>query len=165
MKFTLLDRVTDVIPGQRLCALKAVSLSEEYLGEHFPTFPVLPGVFMLQALVEAASWLVRESLGFSSSLILLHSVKGVTYKSFVAPGHVLRVEVQCRRLDRSASDFTGTGSCDDAEVVKGRFALSHANLADRSPDYRDIDRRLIEQARKSWSLLRQGAEVVASPGS
>ena len=47
MRFTLLDRVVAIEPGKSITAIKTVSLAEEYLADHFPRFPVLPGVFML----------------------------------------------------------------------------------------------------------------------
>src|SRR4029453_8280527 len=53
MRFHLVDRILDVEPGRRLRAVKFLTLAEEYLADHFPTFPVMPGVLQLQALIEA----------------------------------------------------------------------------------------------------------------
>ena len=53
MRFSLLDRVTAIEPGRSITAVKAVTLSEEYLADHFPRFPVLPGVLMLEAMLMA----------------------------------------------------------------------------------------------------------------
>ncbi|MHC5155148.1 MAG: hypothetical protein ACYSO3_03300 [Planctomycetota bacterium] len=55
MKFILIDRVTELDPGKQLTAVKSVSLAEEYLGDHFPAFPVLPGVLLLEGMIESAS--------------------------------------------------------------------------------------------------------------
>lgn len=154
MKFGLIDRVIEITPGQRIVAVKAVSLSEEYLADHFPTFPVLPGVFMLESMVEAARWLVHTTQDFRHSLVLLQSTNSITYKSFVAPGQLLRVEVTCRDMKSEASEFSGAGYCNGSQVVKGRFALRHLNLATRSPLSAETDRRIIEAARQRWSLLR-----------
>ena len=126
MKFRLIDRIIELAPGERIVAVKAVSLAEEYLADHFPTFPVLPGVFMLEAMTEAASWLVREAQNFATGLILLGEARNVTYKNFVKPGDLLRVEVTCRRLARDDSEFSGVGYCNQDEVVRGRFTLRHA---------------------------------------
>ncbi len=161
MRFSLIDRVLELEPAERIVAVKAVSLSEEYLAEHFPTFPVLPGVFMLECMVEAAAWLVRSAQDFAHSVVLLESAKGVTYKSFVAPGHLLRVEVTCLRLAPQASRFSGVGHCDGREVVKGRFSLTHFNLASRSPGLASVDRRIIQEARCRWSLVRPATENAA----
>jgi len=53
MRFHLVDRIVEVKPGRSLKAIKNLTLGEEYLADHFPTFPVMPGVLMLQTLVEA----------------------------------------------------------------------------------------------------------------
>jgi len=127
MKFTLIDRIVEFARGERIVAAKAVSLSEEYLADHFPTYPVLPGVLMLEAMVEAARWLVRESREFAPAVILLRSAKNVTYKSFVRPGHVLTVTVTCQRLTESDSEFSGLGECGGIEAVRGRFSLLHVS--------------------------------------
>ncbi len=161
MRFVLIDRIVELEPSRRIVALKAVSSSEEYLSEHFPTFPVLPGVFMLECMVEAASWLVREAEGFAHSMVLLESVQGVTYKSFVAPGHLLRVEVDCLRLAPQASRFSGVGRCNGTEVVKGRFALRHFDVSSRCPGQSALDDRIRESARQRWSLLRPDSERTA----
>ena len=63
MRFHLLDRILEVNKGQSLRAVKNLTLGEEYLADHFPTFPVMPGVLMLQALVEAGAWLLRLETG------------------------------------------------------------------------------------------------------
>ena len=153
MNFCLIDRIVELTRGERIVAVKAVSLAEEYLGDHFPTFPVLPGVLMLEAMVEAAAWLVRDAQDFSESVILLRRAKNVTYKSFVKPGQLLQVEVTCRRMADGESEYAGTGFCEDREVVRAKFALAHWNLADRSPDRAALDARLREAARSGWALL------------
>ena len=61
MRFVLIDRILDVQPGQSLVAVKNLSLAEEYLADHFPGFPVMPGVLMLEALTQAGAWLIRET--------------------------------------------------------------------------------------------------------
>jgi len=71
-------------------AIKNVTIAEEYLQDHFPTFPVLPGVFMLEALVQTG----RELLaGRGCGRVVLGQVKGLKYGSFVRPGDTLRMEV------------------------------------------------------------------------
>lgn len=154
MRFQLVDRVVELQRGTRIVAVKAVSLAEEYLADHFPTFPILPGVFMLQVLVESASWLVRDALDFAPPVILLRDVKNVTYKSFVKPGHLLRVEVNCRKMADSESDFEATGYCGESEVVRGRFGLTHFSAARRRDLSAATDDRLIAEARQRWALLR-----------
>jgi len=155
MKFGFVDSIVELSRGERIVAVKAVSLAEEYLADHFPTFPVLPGVLMLEALVESAAWLVRDAQDFTSSLVLLHNARNVTYKSFVKPGNLLRMEVACRRLAQGDSDFEGIGYCNQTEVVKARFGLKHFLLQDREPTLAHLDRRIIDDARARFAFLRR----------
>jgi len=83
MRFILIDKVVSLEAGEQIKAVKNVSLSEEYLADHFPTFPVLPGVLLLEGLIESASWLVRQTENFAHSMILLEQARNVKYKSFL----------------------------------------------------------------------------------
>lgn len=153
MKFVLIDRIVELESGRRIVAQKAVSLAEEYLADHFPKFPVLPGVLMIEAMVQAAAWLVRERLDFAPSLVLLKEARNVTYKSFVAPGGVLTIEALCQELDDGQSSFTAAGTLDGREIVKGRFTLRHLSLAATDAGYAEIDTRLRAQQRALFQLL------------
>lgn len=75
MRFTLIDRVISIEPGQQITAVKTVSLSEEYLQDHFPRFPVLPGVLMLEAMTQAAAWMIRIGEDFAHSMVVLRVAK------------------------------------------------------------------------------------------
>jgi 3-hydroxyacyl-[acyl-carrier-protein] dehydratase len=154
MKFNLIDRITELVPGERVTAVKAVTLAEEYLADHFPTFPVLPGVLMIEALIQASMCLVRVTEGFAHSLLVLQEAKNVTYKSFVAPGRVLEVSVEAKKIEAGTSQFVGVGRCGDQEMVKAHWTLRHVNLADNDPAMADLDHKLIATARQQMSLLR-----------
>ena len=122
---------------------------------HFPTFPVLPGVLMLQGLTEAAAWLVRDAQDFASSVILLRQAKNVTYKSFVKPGHLLRIEVTCRRIEADESDFDGVGFCEETEVVRARFSLRHSCIGTQSVPSA-VDKALVAGLREEFAYLKGG---------
>jgi len=153
MKFGLIDKIVELARGERIVAVKAVSLSEEYLADHFPTFPVLPGVLMLEALAEAAAWLVRDALEFRHSVILLKEARNVTYKSFVKPGSLLQVEVDCKRIADDRSDFSGVGTCQGIEVVKARFGLTHFSVEDEAGRGNGGHDRMIADARAKFDML------------
>ncbi|MCG3178861.1 MAG: hypothetical protein BIFFINMI_01191 [Phycisphaerae bacterium] len=153
MKFALIDRVVELEPGKRIVAIKNVALAEEYLQDHFPAFPVLPGVFMVQAMVEAATWLVRATEDFAHALVTLSEVRTVKYQSFLAPGDQLRVELTADEIGPVASSFRGKGSAGDRVVVQGKIYLRHENLADLPGGSADLDARMIERLRKHWELI------------
>ncbi len=153
MKFDLIDSIIELTRGERIVAVKAVSAAEEYLADHFPTFPVLPGVFMLEALAQAGAWLVRDAQDFASNVILLRESRNVTYKSFVRPGDLLRVEVNCRRLGQDDSDFDGVGFCNREEVVKARFSLTHLHVGTGSGSPGAADIETVAEARAKFERL------------
>ena len=162
MKFAFIDAITELTPGERIVAVKAVTLAEDYFADHFPTFPVLPGVLMLQAMVESAGWLVQHALDFAPTVILLREAANVTYKSFVRPGQLLRLEVTCRRLARSDSDFSGIGYCDRMMVVKGRFSLRHVTVMDQGPRGYCAADGIVTDARARFALLLRGRDGAPS---
>jgi 3-hydroxyacyl-[acyl-carrier-protein] dehydratase len=153
MKFVLIDQITDMVPGQRISAVKALSLAEEYLADHFPSFPVLPGVLMIEALTQASAWLVRQTEDFSHSIVVLSEVRNVTYKSFVVPGRIFQVDVEAKQIGPDSSQFVGSGRCGETEMVKARWSLRHFNLADDEPAMEALDKKLIADARESLKLL------------
>ena len=79
--------------------MKNLTLGEEYLADHFPTFPVMPGVLMLQTLVEAGSWLLRVTDDFPYSVIALREVKNVKYGTFMEPGRQMFVTAELAERD------------------------------------------------------------------
>src|SRR6202047_3704458 len=109
MRFTLVDRILEVEPGRRIRVAKNLTLGEEYLADHFPTFPVMPGVLMLQCLVEASAWLLRISEDFKHSVIVLREAKNVKYGQFMDPGRQMRIRVELIEQDERLATFKGKG--------------------------------------------------------
>ena len=154
MRFILIDKVVSLEAGKEITAVKNVSLSEEYLADHFPTFPVLPGVLLLEGLIESASWLVRQTENFAHSMILLEQATNVKYKSFLAPGSQIEYTVKVRTIEENVSSFSGVGISEGERIVEARFALRHFNLADKDSAMATVDAVVIESLKKRWELLK-----------
>ena len=152
MKFNLLDTVESISP-QRIVATKHVSLAEEYLADHFPTFPVLPGVMMLEALTQAAGWVMHLRTDFAKSFAVLKEAKNVKYGNFVAPGNHLRVEVEFIKETPGGGAFKAAGTVNGNAAVTARIEIAYFNLADKQPELADLDARLIEHHRRRWGLI------------
>jgi 3-hydroxyacyl-[acyl-carrier-protein] dehydratase len=156
MRFHLIDRIVEVRPGQALRAVKNLTLGEEYLADHFPTFPVMPGVLMLQTLVEAGAWLLRLTDDFHQSIIVLREVKNIKYGTFMEPGRQMSVSVELIERQGGLATFKGKGECDGQSTVTARLTLAAYNLRDRDPALAERDERIIRKLRRQAQLLLCG---------
>src|SRR5271168_2628273 len=132
MQFNLIDRILEVEPHKRICTVKHLTLGEEYLADHFPSFPVMPGVLMLQTLVETGAWLLRISEDFRYSVIVLREARNVKYGAFLEPGKTLTATVELLDktdpIDPNAVVLKGQGECEGAPTVSARLTLTRYNL-------------------------------------
>jgi 3-hydroxyacyl-[acyl-carrier-protein] dehydratase len=156
MRFHLVDRIVAVEPGKSLQAVKHLTLAEEYLADHFPTFPVMPGVLQLQTLVEAGSWLVRWTEDFARSVWVLREAKNVKYGTLVSPGHRMLLSIDMLKLEGDRATLKGRGEVDGSQTVSAQFILAGYNLRDRNPAWAERDERLVRQLRAHASILRGG---------
>lgn len=154
MRFHLVDRILEVEPGRRLRAVKYLTLGEEYLADHFPTFPVMPGVLMLQMLVEAGAWLLRATDDFAHAVTVLREAKGVKYGTFMQPGRALEATVEMVRRDGPTAVLKGRGTTGGQATVTGQITLVSYNLRDRRPEWAGRDERLAQHWRDQYALLR-----------
>uniref|UniRef100_A0A7C4LJW6 Beta-hydroxyacyl-ACP dehydratase n=1 Tax=Schlesneria paludicola TaxID=360056 RepID=A0A7C4LJW6_9PLAN len=153
MRYLLVDRILELTPRQSLTAVKNLSLAEEYLADHFPGFPVMPGVLMLESLVQAAGWLIRHSEQFQPSTILLKEARALKFNSFVAPGKTLTVHVTVKKQDGRYWDFQGTGTIEGESAVSARLTLEAFNLAERHPELASSDEVRRQAARELWGQI------------
>jgi len=125
MYFCLVDAILEK-SEDHIVTIKHVTSAEEYLQEHFPTFPVLPGVMMLEAMVQAG----RELLGADDRWVLC-AVRALRYGNFVKPGATLRIRVDlAKRNDDGTVDLRGEATIIDPQdpentsvAVSGRMTL------------------------------------------
>lgn len=153
MRFQLIDRIVEVQPGRLLRAVKNLTLGEEYLGDHFPGFPVMPGVLMLQTLVEAGAWLVRLGEDHAHSMVVLREARGVKYGTFMEPGKTLAVTVEVQEQNEMTTVLKGKGEADGQTTVSGKLTLHRYNLRDRDPALAAIDAQLVGHYRQAQVLL------------
>lgn len=153
MRFTLIDRITDIKPGESLTAVKGLTMAEEYLQDHFPLFPVMPGVLMLEALYQSSAWLVRTTDDFAHSMVQLAEAKNVTYKDFVQPGETLVVETKIQKRADNKTWIQAHGSVNERQAVKARLILDSFNLADRKLASSEVDRHIVNELRSEYGNL------------
>jgi len=152
VKFNLIDKI-EQISDQRVVAVKYVSLAEEYLADHFPTFPVLPGVLMLEAATQAAGWLLHHRHNFACSMAVLKEARNIKYGNFVAPGNFLKLELEWLKSTDAGGVFKLNGQVGRAIAVAGRLELAYFNLADKQPDLASLDAPLQQHNRRRFALV------------
>lgn len=155
MRFSLIDRIEYLEPGARITAVKALSLAEEYLADHFPGFPVMPGVLMLEAMTQAAAWLIRASEDFAHSMVVLKEASGVKYGQFVEPGQTLHVTAEVIHQTERETKLKVQGMVDGKMTVSGRLILERYDLAENQPTHAPTDEMVKQQMRNLFALLYQ----------
>jgi 3-hydroxyacyl-[acyl-carrier-protein] dehydratase len=153
MRFNLVDRILEVEAGKRIRIVKNLTLGEEYLADHFPTFPVMPGVLMLQTLVEAGAWLLRITEDFRHSVIVLREAKNVKYGNFMEPGKNLLVTAEMVESTDTHTVLKGKGEVEGNATVSARLTLTRYNLRDRDAALAATDARIIENLRSMYAVL------------
>jgi 3-hydroxyacyl-[acyl-carrier-protein] dehydratase len=157
MRFLLIDRIVELDKGQSITTVKNLSLAEEYLQDHFPGFAVMPGVMMVEALVQSGAWLMRATEDFKYSTVLLKQAKAVKFNSFVTPGKQLRVTVTTHNWGESECTFKAQGTVDGESAVSARITLSQLNLKDRNESQAKIDEYLTGKMKELFAQVWQPA--------
>src|ERR1700728_283700 len=92
--FLLIDRVIEMEPRQRIVALKNVTINEPHFTGHFPDYPIMPGVLMVEAIAQAGgALLLAEIPDRASKLMVFTSIENARFRRPVTPGDQLRIEV------------------------------------------------------------------------
>ena len=166
MHFSFIDRVLQWHPGVSITTLKCLTLGEEYLADHFPRFPVMPGVLMVQTLTDAGALLVAATEDFAHSMITLKEARNVRFADFVVPGRVLTVTAELLSIEGPEVQLKAHATMAGRMVVSGRLVLARYNLADARPDRADTDAALKRHWRSRWNMLRPAPlEPAAIPWS
>ncbi|MDY6862010.1 MAG: 3-hydroxyacyl-ACP dehydratase FabZ family protein [Thermodesulfobacteriota bacterium] len=107
MRFLLVDRILEYEPGKAIQGIKNVTMSDDFLEDHFPRFPVMPGVLQLEALVQLASWLVwiTKDRKFKGILKQFGVIK---FKDIIKPGDQLILDVTFSKVEKEELIFSGS---------------------------------------------------------
>lgn len=163
MRLCQLDRITELVPGEKLVAIKTLSLSEDYLQDHFPRFPVMPGVLMLEAMFQAGMWLIYATENFKHSTVVLSESKQVKFGDFVEPGSQLTVIAEWKKTDGNQVLMQTQGLTNDNVAVKGKLLLEQFDLAPRGLAAPENDEFLIQERIKQFRRLQDPRNPYNSP--
>lgn len=107
--FLLIDRVVEIVPGKRIVAIKNVTVNEGFFQGHFPGYPIMPGVLMIEAIAQAGgALLLTEVEDRKNKLMVFTGIERARFRRPVVPGDQLRIEVEVRVWRRTAVRLQGT---------------------------------------------------------
>ena len=131
--FLLVDRVVEIVPGQKLVAYKNVTMNEDFFNGHFPGHPVMPGVLILEALAQATAILAykTENMDPTRKVTYLMGVDGARFRKPVVPGDRLQLNVEVIRHKGAIWKTKGTATVDGVKVAEGEFL---ATVVDKDKD-------------------------------
>ncbi len=112
--FLLIDRVVDLTPRERIVALKNVTANEPFFQGHFPGYPIMPGVLMVEAIAQAGgALLLTEVPDRTNKLMVFGGIEKAKFRRPVVPGDQLRIEVQVLNWRRTAVRLQGSAYVGD----------------------------------------------------
>ncbi len=122
--FLMLDKVISIEPGKSLVAVKNVTVNEPCFTGHFPTFPVMPGVLIVESLAQASGILIFQTLGRypeMDELFYLAGIDNARFKRMVLPGDTMHLEVELLKERRGLWKFQGTAKVDGETACVAEF--------------------------------------------
>lgn len=132
--FLLLDRIVEFEPQKRIVALKNVTANEPFFQGHFPGFPIMPGVLVLEALAQAGALMILfEDPEPGQRLIFFTGVDGCKFRSPVVPGDQLRLEVDVLRFRATAGRMFGRALVDGKLAAEATLSCAVVNRKAESP--------------------------------
>jgi 3-hydroxyacyl-[acyl-carrier-protein] dehydratase len=123
--FLLVDRVIELVPPHRAVGIKQVTVNEPFFQGHFPGYPVMPGVLIVEAMAQVGGVAVLSSEDYQDKLALFAGIDNVRFKRQVRPGDTLRLEVELQQIRRGIGMGSGTATVEGELACRGdiMFAL------------------------------------------
>ncbi|GAK05065.1 (3R)-hydroxymyristoyl-[acyl carrier protein] dehydratase [Geomicrobium sp. JCM 19037] len=116
--FLLIDRVTELQAGESCTAIKNVSANEEFFNGHFPDFPLMPGVLIVEALAQTGAVALLKHENFAGKLAVFAGIDNCRFKGQVKPGDQLKLETTLTRVRGSIGKGHGVASVDGQTVAE-----------------------------------------------
>lgn len=132
--FLLVDRIVE-LESDRVVGIKNVTFNEPFFAGHFPDFPVMPGVLIIEAMAQAAGVLVLKSIpDRENKLVLLVAVENARFRKPVVPGDSLRMEMKVIKRKASVAKMAGVATVDGVVVAEVEVMCKLADKFDKESE-------------------------------
>ena len=120
----MIDRIIDVVPNMQATGIKNVTINEPFFQGHFPSFPVMPGVLIIEAMAQTAAVLVVDSLGphTEGKLVFFMTIDSARFRKPVVPGNTVHIHVVKQRHRGAVWKFKGEAKVDGVLVAEAIYA-------------------------------------------
>ena len=122
--FLLVDRIIELTPGERAVGIKNVSANEPFFQGHFPEYPVMPGVLIVEAIAQVGAVAMLSLPELTGQIALFAGIEKVRFKRQVKPGDTVRLEVEMDKIRRNIGTGTGIATVDGEIACKGEFMFA-----------------------------------------
>ncbi len=122
--FLLLDRVVELDPGRRVVGLKNVTINEPFFMGHFPGYPIMPGVLIIEALAQAGGILALKAMGSEGKIALFAAIDNCKFRRPVLPGDQLRLECTVTARKGPVWKMHGEATVDGVLAAKADLTAS-----------------------------------------
>lgn len=124
--FLLVDRVIELEAGKRAVGLKNVSIGEPFFQGHFPDYPVMPGVLIVEAIAQVGAIAMLSLEEYAGKIAFFAGLDNVRFKRQVKPGDVLKLEVTLGQIRRNIGTGSGVATVNGEIACKGDFMFAIA---------------------------------------
>ena len=125
--FLLVDRVEELEPGVRAVGIKNVTQNEPFFQGHFPDYPVMPGVLIVEAMAQVGAVGVMTLEEYQGKLALFAGIDGVRFRRQVIPGDVLRMEIEISRLKGRIGRGKGSATVNGERACEAELMFAFAD--------------------------------------
>lgn len=122
--FLLVDRIDELEAGKRAVGVKNVSMGEQFFQGHFPDYPVMPGVLIVEALAQVGAVAMLVIPEYQGKIAFFAGLDNVRFKRQVKPGDTLRLEVEMGQIRRNIGTGSGIATVNGEIAVKGDFMFA-----------------------------------------
>jgi 3-hydroxyacyl-[acyl-carrier-protein] dehydratase len=124
--FLFVDRIIELEPGQRAVGIKNVTMGDHFFQGHFPDYPVMPGVLIVEAIAQVGAVLMLSNEEYKDKIAFFAGIDNVRFKRQVKPGDTLRMEVEIGQIRRSIGTGTGQATVNGEVACRGEFMFALA---------------------------------------